>query len=182
MDAVDDKTFTIKVKQPFPLLLEASASRRATCRSSCRSGIAKTDPFQQMTDATGSGPFKFVRRRMGAGQQGRLRQEHRLRAAQGARRAGPPAARSSRSTASSGSTSPTRPPRPRRISAGEVDYLGADAARPDPGPGAQPRRHGREHRSAGQHGRAALQPPASRRSTTRRCARRCSTSSTSRTT
>ena len=46
--------------------------------------IAKTDAFQQITEAIGSGPFKFVKEEWVPGQQGGLRQEHRLRAAQGA--------------------------------------------------------------------------------------------------
>ena len=45
--------------------------------------IAETDPYKQIENAIGSGPFKF-RKEMGAGHQGRLRQEHGLRAAQGA--------------------------------------------------------------------------------------------------
>src|SRR5712691_452155 len=41
-----DKGFTIKLKEPFSLLLE---------------GLANTDPFQQVTEMVGSGPFKFVK-------------------------------------------------------------------------------------------------------------------------
>ena len=71
-----------------------SPSRRPTCRSSCRSASPRPMPFKNIDDAIGSGPVQVRQGRVGAGQQGRLRQEHRLRAAQGSRRRGPPAARS----------------------------------------------------------------------------------------
>jgi peptide/nickel transport system substrate-binding protein len=61
MDAVDDKTFTIKVKQPYSLLIESLGKLSSNVPFIMPERIAKTDPFQQVTDATGSGPFKFVR-------------------------------------------------------------------------------------------------------------------------
>ena len=59
--AVDAKTFEIKLKEPFGLVLERSASRRRTCRSSCAKRVAETDPNKQITEASAPGPFIFVK-------------------------------------------------------------------------------------------------------------------------
>jgi peptide/nickel transport system substrate-binding protein len=61
MSAVDDKTFTIQLKAPFPLTLEALGKLSNNTPFMMPERIAKTDAFQQITDATGSGPFKFVK-------------------------------------------------------------------------------------------------------------------------
>ena len=58
MKALDDKTFVIHLKKPFTAILYALGV------SGCfimPERVAKTDPFKQITDATGSGPFKFVK-------------------------------------------------------------------------------------------------------------------------
>jgi peptide/nickel transport system substrate-binding protein len=57
MTALDDKRFTIHLKKPFVLTLYALGV------SGCfimPERVAKTDPFKQITDSTGSGPFKFI--------------------------------------------------------------------------------------------------------------------------
>jgi peptide/nickel transport system substrate-binding protein len=61
MDAVDDKTFTIKVKQPYSLLIESLGKLSSNVPFVMPERIAKTDPFQQISDPIGSGPFKFVK-------------------------------------------------------------------------------------------------------------------------
>ena len=59
--AVNDKTFQLKLKKPFPLTLEALAKPSSNVPFIMPERIAKTDAFTQITDATGSGPFKFVK-------------------------------------------------------------------------------------------------------------------------
>jgi peptide/nickel transport system substrate-binding protein len=58
MTAPDDQHFVIHLKKPFSSMLYALGV------SGCfimPERVAKTDPFKQITDATGSGPFKFVK-------------------------------------------------------------------------------------------------------------------------
>jgi peptide/nickel transport system substrate-binding protein len=60
MSGGDDKTFTIRLKEPFPLLLAALAKVSSLPSFIMPERLAKTDPYQQVTDTVGSGPFKFV--------------------------------------------------------------------------------------------------------------------------
>src|SRR5580698_2351180 len=58
MTVPDDQHFVIHLKKPFSSMLYALGV------SGCfimPERVAKTDPFKQITDATGSGPFKFVK-------------------------------------------------------------------------------------------------------------------------
>lgn len=59
--AVNDKTFTLKLKRPFPLALEALAKPSSNVPFIMPERIAKTDAFTNITEAIGSGPFKFVK-------------------------------------------------------------------------------------------------------------------------
>jgi peptide/nickel transport system substrate-binding protein len=65
-DAVDDMTaggdndFTIRLKERFPLLLDALAKVSSLTPFMMPERLAKTDPYQQITEVIGSGPFKFV--------------------------------------------------------------------------------------------------------------------------
>ena len=59
--AVDDKTFRLKLRKPFPFALEALAKPSSNVPFIMPERIAKTDPFKNIDDATGSGPFKFVK-------------------------------------------------------------------------------------------------------------------------
>ncbi len=61
MKAENDKTFSIVLKKPFPLLLEAIGKLSSNVPFIMPERIAKTDANTQITDATGSGPFKFVK-------------------------------------------------------------------------------------------------------------------------
>jgi peptide/nickel transport system substrate-binding protein len=56
-----DKGFTIKLKEPFPLLLEGLGKVSSLALFVMPERLANTDPFQQVTEMVGSGPFKFVR-------------------------------------------------------------------------------------------------------------------------
>jgi peptide/nickel transport system substrate-binding protein len=57
----DDKSFAIRLKSPFPLLLDALAKVSSLVPFVMPERLAKTDPFQQVTEMVGSGPFKFVK-------------------------------------------------------------------------------------------------------------------------
>ena len=57
----DDKTFTIRLKEPFPLLLAGLAKVSSLPPFIMPERLAKTDPFQQVTEMVGSGPFKFAK-------------------------------------------------------------------------------------------------------------------------
>src|SRR4051794_32541526 len=59
--AVNDKTFKLKLKKPFPMTLQALGKLSSNVPFIMPERIAKTDAFQNITDATGSGPFKFVK-------------------------------------------------------------------------------------------------------------------------
>jgi len=61
MEVVDDKSFTITLKEPFALVLDSLAKLSSNTPFMMPERIANTDAFQQITDATGSGPFKFVK-------------------------------------------------------------------------------------------------------------------------
>jgi peptide/nickel transport system substrate-binding protein len=59
--ADNDSTFTIKLKAPFPLMLNALGKLSSNVPFMMPERLAKTDPFTQITEAIGSGPFKFVK-------------------------------------------------------------------------------------------------------------------------
>jgi peptide/nickel transport system substrate-binding protein len=59
--AVDDKTFTIRLKSPFPLILDALGKLSSNVPFMMPERLAKTDPYQQIAETIGSGPFKFVK-------------------------------------------------------------------------------------------------------------------------
>jgi peptide/nickel transport system substrate-binding protein len=59
--AVDDRTIQIKLRRPFPPLLDVLAKGQANVCFIMPERIARTDPMQQVTEFVGSGPFRFVR-------------------------------------------------------------------------------------------------------------------------
>jgi peptide/nickel transport system substrate-binding protein len=59
--ADDDKSFTISLKSPFPLMLNALGKLSSNVPFMMPERLAKTDAFQQIPEAIGSGPFKFVK-------------------------------------------------------------------------------------------------------------------------
>jgi peptide/nickel transport system substrate-binding protein len=61
MTADDDKSFTIALKAPFPLMLNALGKLSSNVPFMMPERLAKTDPFQQIPEAIGSGPYKFVK-------------------------------------------------------------------------------------------------------------------------
>src|SRR6516162_3701798 len=58
IEATDDKTFVIRLKEPFAFVEMALG---ATASVIMRAQDAQTDPFKAVTEVVGSGPFRFVR-------------------------------------------------------------------------------------------------------------------------
>ena len=82
--AVDDKTFRLKLKKPFPLTL-GSARQAVVERAVHHAGTYCQDrPIQEHRRYDRLGSFQIRESGMGARKQSGLRQEHRLCAAQGA--------------------------------------------------------------------------------------------------
>ena len=61
MQGGDDKKFSIHLKEPFPLLIDGLAKVSSLAPFIMPERLAKTDPFQQVKEMVGSGPFKFVK-------------------------------------------------------------------------------------------------------------------------
>src|SRR5579872_7260032 len=59
LDATDDKTFVLKLKEPFGPVLQTLANPIQVAFMMPQK-IAETDPFTQITTKVGSGPFIFV--------------------------------------------------------------------------------------------------------------------------
>lgn len=60
LDAPDDRTLVFRLKRPFPPLLKALAKTQPSPAMIMPARIAATDPFKQITEIVGSGPFRFV--------------------------------------------------------------------------------------------------------------------------
>ena len=60
MKGGDDRTFSIRLKRPFPLLIGALAKVSSIVPFIMPERLAVTDPFRQVTEMVGSGPFRFV--------------------------------------------------------------------------------------------------------------------------
>ncbi|MGH7036655.1 MAG: ABC transporter substrate-binding protein [Stellaceae bacterium] len=60
MTGGNDKNFSIQLKEPFPLLIDALAKISSLAPFIMPERLAKTDPYQQVKEMVGSGPFKFV--------------------------------------------------------------------------------------------------------------------------
>lgn len=61
LEVVDARSFRLKLKQPFGQVLEALAKPSNNPLFMMPKRVAETDPFKQIDDTTGSGPFKFVK-------------------------------------------------------------------------------------------------------------------------
>ncbi len=61
MVAVDDRTVRIKLNKPFPKMLFALGKSNAPVAEIMPERIAKTDPFQLITEYIGSGPMTFAK-------------------------------------------------------------------------------------------------------------------------
>ncbi len=61
MQVVDDKRFRIKLKQPFALLPDALGKATASECFIMPERLASTDPTKPITEAVGSGPYRFLK-------------------------------------------------------------------------------------------------------------------------
>ncbi len=61
LEAVDDRTFRFRLSKPFPKMLFALGKSNAPVALIMPERIAKTDPFQLITEYVGSGPMRFRR-------------------------------------------------------------------------------------------------------------------------
>ncbi len=57
--ALDDRRIVFRLKHPFPLLADALAKPGSNICAIMPERLAMTDPFKQVTEMTGSGPFRF---------------------------------------------------------------------------------------------------------------------------
>jgi peptide/nickel transport system substrate-binding protein len=64
-----DKGFTIKLKEPFTLLIDAFAKVSSLALFIMPERLANTDPFTQITEMVGSGPLKFAKEEFQPGHQ-----------------------------------------------------------------------------------------------------------------
>jgi peptide/nickel transport system substrate-binding protein len=60
ISAPDDKTILFRLKYPFPQLPAALAKISGPTPAIMPERLALTDPFKQVTDPTGSGPFRYI--------------------------------------------------------------------------------------------------------------------------
>ena len=60
LTAVDDKTVELKLSEPYGLVLESLGKISSNVPFIMPAEVAATDPFEQIEDYTGSGPFMFV--------------------------------------------------------------------------------------------------------------------------
>lgn len=56
----DDRTLVIRLQKPFPLLLDALGKPDSNVAWIMPERLAKTDPYKQITEVVGSGPFRFL--------------------------------------------------------------------------------------------------------------------------
>ena len=61
MSVVDDKTFTLKLKEPYGLVIASLGKISSNVPFMMPKRLAETDAFQQVPEIIGSGPFKFVK-------------------------------------------------------------------------------------------------------------------------
>jgi len=67
LEADGDRRIVFRLKQPFPLLQAALAQVSNSPAFIMPERIARTDPFQQIRETVGSGPFRFVAREFNSG-------------------------------------------------------------------------------------------------------------------
>jgi len=59
ISAPDDRTIVFRLKKPFPLLADALGKTSTPVPVIMPERLANTDPFKQVTEMVGSGPFRF---------------------------------------------------------------------------------------------------------------------------
>ncbi|WP_337876999.1 ABC transporter substrate-binding protein [Elioraea sp.] len=61
LEALDDRTFRYRLNKPFPKMVFALGKNNTPMSFIMPERIARTDPFQQITEIVGSGPMRFKR-------------------------------------------------------------------------------------------------------------------------
>jgi peptide/nickel transport system substrate-binding protein len=61
IEAVDEKTFTLVLKQPVGFVIDALGKIDSNVPFMMPERLARTDPNEQITEVVGSGPFRFVK-------------------------------------------------------------------------------------------------------------------------
>ncbi len=61
LDAVDDKTFKMVLREPYGMVLESLGKSGSSIAAIMREKEAQTDPQQQVKESIGSGPFVFAK-------------------------------------------------------------------------------------------------------------------------
>lgn len=59
-EAADDRTIVVRLKRPFPRLLEAIGKPHSSPAFIMPERLARTDPAKPVTEMVGSGPFRFL--------------------------------------------------------------------------------------------------------------------------
>jgi peptide/nickel transport system substrate-binding protein len=67
LSATDDRTLRFHLTKPFPHLLAALAGASTTMPCIMPARLATTDPFRQVTEMVGSGPYRFLPAEFNAG-------------------------------------------------------------------------------------------------------------------
>lgn len=67
LETLDDRRFRFRLKRPFPRLAAALGKSNSSQCFIMPERLALTDPTRQVTDPTGSGPFRFLRQEWVAG-------------------------------------------------------------------------------------------------------------------
>jgi peptide/nickel transport system substrate-binding protein len=60
LSAPDDRTIQFRLKKPFPLLPDALGKSPSPMPAMMPERLANTDPFKQITEIIGSGPYRYV--------------------------------------------------------------------------------------------------------------------------
>ncbi|WP_137177898.1 ABC transporter substrate-binding protein [Roseomonas sp. AR75] len=60
MTEESDRVFAIRLNRPFPKMIEAFSKVTTSCLFVMPERLANVDPFQNITEAVGSGPYRFV--------------------------------------------------------------------------------------------------------------------------
>jgi peptide/nickel transport system substrate-binding protein len=60
LDAPDDRTIRFRLNRPFPLLPAALGKPGSSVCAMMPERLANTDPFKQVSEMVGSGPFRFI--------------------------------------------------------------------------------------------------------------------------
>ena len=61
LEAIDPRTFRLTLKEPYGLVVDSLAKISSNVPFMMPAHLANTDPFKQVPETIGSGPFKFVK-------------------------------------------------------------------------------------------------------------------------